>query len=62
MADFAKVLAAVDQVTGWSWLATYLTMGTHLAEEVVEGNALAVAVRELAEVACGGTITVRPSP
>lgn len=49
MADFAKVLAAVDQVTGWSSLATYLAMGAHLAEEVVEGDPLAVAVRALAE-------------
>jgi len=49
MADFAKVLAAVDQVTGWTSLVTYLAMGTHLAEEVVEGDALAVAVRGLAE-------------
>ncbi|MBW4053650.1 MAG: ATP-binding protein [Proteobacteria bacterium] len=48
MADFALVLAAVDQVTGWTTLPDYLASTTTAAREVVEGNAFAAAILDLA--------------
>lgn len=47
MADFARVLAALDQVTGWTTLADYLTATTTAAADVIEGDAFASAVRDL---------------
>jgi 5S rRNA maturation endonuclease (ribonuclease M5) len=41
MADFARVLAAVDQVQGWSTLKTYLTAFESLAETVVHSDQFA---------------------
>lgn len=48
MADFARVCAAVDQVTGLDSLPRYLGVGGQLAAEVVEGDPVAVAVRDVA--------------
>ncbi len=45
MADFAKVLAAVDQVRGTSSLATYRGMAGSIAEDVVEDDPVASAIR-----------------
>lgn len=48
MADFAKVLAALDQVTGWNTLAPYLNVGDDLAADVVEADPVAQAITALA--------------
>lgn len=48
MADFAKVLAAVDEIEGTSALATYVAQSERIATEVVEGDPLAEAVRGFA--------------
>src|SRR5690606_16066276 len=48
MADFANVLAAVDQVTGWSTLASYLAATDSAARDVVDADAFTTAVRNLA--------------
>lgn len=40
MADFARVLAALAEVTGWSSLGVYEAMGGRLAEEVIEARSL----------------------
>lgn len=45
MADFARVLAAVDAVRGTSSLAIYLESRNAVSQEVVEGDPVAAAVR-----------------
>ena len=45
MADFARVLAAVDDVRGTRSLATYLGQGERLADDVVESDAVGTAIR-----------------
>lgn len=54
MADFGKVLAAVDEVMGSKGLARYAGQGAALAAEVVESDAVAAAVRAL--VPAGGDV------
>lgn len=49
MADYAKVLAAVDQVTGLDCLDRYLALGSELMADVVDDDPVAVAVRTLVE-------------
>lgn len=49
MADFARVLAALDVVTGWSTLSDYLRAREETAYSVIEGDAFVSAVLELAE-------------
>ncbi|GII05458.1 ATP-binding protein [Planobispora takensis] len=44
MADFARVLAALDTVTGWSTLATYRARIAALGMSIIEGNTLARAL------------------
>ncbi|MHA7271603.1 hypothetical protein [Arthrobacter sp. HLT1-20] len=59
MADFARVLAALDHVTNWSTLPDYLKSTTSAAVDVIEGNQFATAIRDLVEE-CGvwtGTTT-----
>ncbi|MDQ3640432.1 MAG: ATP-binding protein [Actinomycetota bacterium] len=53
MADAARVMAAVDMVMSTDSLSTYLALGKRMAAEVVEGDAVAGAVRNL--VATRGT-------
>jgi energy-coupling factor transporter ATP-binding protein EcfA2 len=50
MADFARILAAVDEVMGSDGLARYAGQATELAVEVVESDAVAAAVRALVPV------------
>lgn len=45
MADFARVLSAVDSVRGTRSLATYLGQGERLADDVVEGDSVGTAIR-----------------
>lgn len=47
MADFANVLASIDQITGWNTLNDYLASRTETAFTVVDGSAFASAVRDL---------------
>lgn len=47
MADFARVLAAVDEVRGTDSLSTYLSIGDRLAADVVAADQVATAVVEL---------------
>lgn len=49
MADFARVLAALDTVTGWSSLPTFLGIGAELAEDVIEADPVAQAVVDLVD-------------
>jgi hypothetical protein len=44
MADFARLLAALDQVTGWTTLADYRSLGSDLVDDVVESDPLAQAI------------------
>ena len=48
MADFAAVLAALDQVTGWDTLGSYRAKVATLALSLIEGNTLAHAIYKLA--------------
>lgn len=45
MADFARVVAAVDAVTGMDGLRRYLALGAELAEDVIDADPVADAVR-----------------
>ncbi|MCK1801787.1 hypothetical protein MTQ12_01765 [Brevibacterium sp. R8603A2] len=47
MADFARVLAAVDKVAGWTTFDDYAGTATEVAESVIESDPFASAVREL---------------
>lgn len=49
MADYARVLAAIDQVTGLDCLPRYLALGSELMADVVDDDPVAVAVRSLTE-------------
>jgi hypothetical protein len=49
MADFAKVLDALDMELGTSRLATYLGQGSRLADDVVEGDSVGTAIRGFME-------------
>lgn len=48
MADFAHVVAAVDQVLGTNALEQYASQADRMAEDVIESSPLAAAVRDLA--------------
>ncbi len=49
MADFARVLAAVDHILGTDALGSYLGQRDRIAEDVVEGDMVAQAVRDFAK-------------
>jgi hypothetical protein len=53
MADFARVLGAVDILRGSRALSTYLHSREAISEQVVEGDEVAAAVRRLAETQAG---------
>jgi hypothetical protein len=59
MADFHRVVAAVDEVTGWSGTTRYATQGERLAEDVVAGDPVAEAVHKMMQSATvwSGTAT-----
>ena len=48
MADFAKVLAALDTATGWATLASYRVKVARLALSLIEGSTFAHAIYKLA--------------
>src|SRR5450755_2018982 len=60
MADFAKVLAALDTVTGWETLASYRAKVATLALSLIEGNTFAYAIYRLATLPSPGGL--EPSP
>ena len=47
MADFGRLLAAVDALTGWQSLDAYRASAEQVAADVVHGDALAMAVIEM---------------
>jgi 5S rRNA maturation endonuclease (ribonuclease M5) len=51
LADFARVVAAVDQVLGTTALATYRALSDRISADVVEADPVAEAVRTLATAA-----------
>ena len=58
MADFARLLAALDSVTGWTTLAAYTAGASEVNDAVLDSDPLATAVRELlAHQAVGWTGT-----
>jgi hypothetical protein len=59
MADFARVLAAVDAVRGTRSLATYLGQGERLSDDVVEGDSVGTAIRGFMSNRYGWTGTMQ---
>jgi hypothetical protein len=49
MADYHRIVAAVDRVTGWDGARRYATQGERLAEDVVAGDAVAETIVRLLE-------------
>ncbi|WP_254709956.1 ATP-binding protein [Streptomyces lunaelactis] len=49
MADFARVLAAVDRIKGWQTLASYTTSSADVAADALEGDPFGSAVVSLVE-------------
>lgn len=47
LADFAKILAAIDQVNGWTTLADFTALAKEITEAVIEADPFADAVRAL---------------
>jgi hypothetical protein len=45
MADYARILAALDQVTGWTTLAAYVASAADVNETVLEADPIAATVR-----------------
>jgi hypothetical protein len=60
MADFAKVLAALDTVTGWDTLASYRAKVATLALSLIEGNTFAYAIYKLATAPSPGGLEPGP--
>jgi hypothetical protein len=60
MADFAKVLAALDAATGWDTLASYRGKVASLALSLIEGNTFAYAIYKLATAPSPGDLDPRP--
>ncbi|MFD7879660.1 ATP-binding protein [Streptomyces sp. NPDC059766] len=51
MADFARVLAAVDQSQGWNTLGDYLATSANVATDAMEGDLFAIAIAALVDQA-----------
>ncbi|MEU6535732.1 ATP-binding protein [Streptomyces sp. NPDC047000] len=49
MADFARVLAAVDQSQGWNTLGDYLATSANVATDAMEGDLFAMAIAHLVD-------------
>ncbi|WP_199831780.1 ATP-binding protein [Streptomyces sp. ERV7] len=61
MADFARVLAAVDHVTGWHTLDSYKSATADAVADVLDGEPFAQAVVDLVDKAGAEGITVTAS-
>jgi hypothetical protein len=57
MADFARILAAVDQVQDWATLRDYLNASKNVAADVIDGDPFARAVIGMADHGWKGTAT-----
>lgn len=68
MADFARVLAAVDQTQGWNTLDDYLATSANVATDAMEGDLFALAIAALVDQAgtwqgtAGQLLEVLPAP
>ncbi|MET7682661.1 ATP-binding protein [Streptomyces sp. NPDC005423] len=68
MADFARVLAAVDQTQGWNTLGDYLATSANVATDAMEGDPFAMAIAHLVDQAgiwqgtAGQLLEVLPVP
>ncbi|MGV9337885.1 ATP-binding protein [Streptomyces sp. NPDC003688] len=68
MADFARVLAAVDEAQGWSTLQSYKAVGRDAVADVIEGEPFAKAVVDFVGQAgawqgpAGALLEVLPTP
>ncbi|MGW5047180.1 ATP-binding protein [Streptomyces griseoluteus] len=68
MADFARVLAAVDQAQGWNTLDDYLATSANVATDALEGDLFAMAIAHLVDQAgtwqgtAGQLLEVLPVP
>ncbi|MCX4577352.1 ATP-binding protein [Streptomyces sp. NBC_01571] len=51
MADFARVLAAVDETQGWNTLGDYLATSENVATDALEGDPFAMAIARLVDQA-----------
>jgi hypothetical protein len=60
MADFARVLAALDAVTGWTTLATYRAKVALMGMTLIEGNGFAQALYRLATQPSPGGLDPTP--
>lgn len=58
MADFARVLAAVDQVQGWNTLESYKSSARDAVADVLDGEPFAQAVVALVDSAGPGGVTL----
>ncbi|MEU1782043.1 ATP-binding protein [Streptomyces abikoensis] len=58
MADFARVLAAVDHVTGWNTLTSYKATAADAVADVLDGEPFAQAVVDLVRAAGSEGVTV----
>lgn len=58
MADFARVLAAVDQVQGWNTIASYKASARDAVADVLDGEPFAQAVVGLVDRAGPGGVTL----
>ncbi|MFF4735105.1 ATP-binding protein [Streptomyces sp. NPDC002536] len=58
MADFARVLAAVDTVTGWSTLESYKATARDAVADVLEGEPFAQAVVQLVDASGPNGLTL----
>jgi hypothetical protein len=61
MADFARVLAAVDQVQGWTTLDTYKSTARDAVADVLDGEPFAQAVVDLVDQAGEEGVTLTAS-
>lgn len=68
MADFARVLAAVDETQGWNTLADYLATSANVATDALEGDLFAMAIAHLVDQAgtwqgtAGALLEALPAP
>ncbi|MFF5298302.1 ATP-binding protein [Streptomyces sp. NPDC013161] len=68
MADFARVLAAVDQTQGWNTLGSYLATSANVATDALEGDQFAMAIAHLVDQAgtwqgtAGALLEALPAP
>src|SRR5690606_28748609 len=58
MADFARILAAVDQVQGWNTLRSYKSSARDAVADVLDGEPFAQAVVALVDAAGPDGITL----